>query len=39
LSADGKSFDSKITLELFGKDGSVMAAGGEAAASAKRIRF
>ena len=39
LSADGNSFDSKVTLELFGKDGKVMAGGGEATASGKRIRF
>jgi hypothetical protein len=32
--ADGNSFDSRITLELFGKDGNVMAGGGEATASA-----
>jgi hypothetical protein len=39
LSADGNSFDSKVTLELFGQDGKVMAGGGEATASGKRIRF
>ena len=39
LSADGNSFDSKLALELFGKDGKVMAGGGEATASGKRIRF
>ncbi len=39
LSADGNSFDSKVVLELFGKDGKVVAGGGEATASGKRIRF
>ena len=39
LSPDGNSFDSKVALELFGKDGKVMAGGGEATASGKRIRF
>jgi hypothetical protein len=39
LSADGNSFDSRITLELFGKDGNVMAGGGEATASRKRLHF
>ncbi len=39
LSADGNSFDSKVTLEMFGKDGNVLTGGGEAVARAKRIRF
>ena len=39
LSADGNSFDSKITLKLFNKDGKVMPGGGEAIASGKRLRF
>lgn len=39
LSTDGNSFDSTVTLELFGKDGNVVAGGGEANASGKRIRF
>jgi len=39
LSADGNSFDSKVILELYAKDGKVVAGGGEAAASGKRIRF
>jgi len=37
LSADGKSFDSSITLELFDKGGTAIAGGGEARASGKRI--
>jgi hypothetical protein len=39
LSADGNSFDSRITLELFDKDGKGVPGGGEATASGKRIRF
>ena len=39
LSSDGNSFDSKVTLELFGKDGKVMEGGGEATGSGRRIRF
>jgi hypothetical protein len=39
LSADGNSFDSKITFELFEKDGKVMAGGGEGVASGKRMAF
>jgi hypothetical protein len=39
LSADGNSFDSKVTVELLGKDGKVMAGGGEGTASGRRIRF
>jgi hypothetical protein len=39
LSADGNSFDSAITLELFDKDGKAVAGGGEASASGTRLRF
>ena len=39
LSADGNSFDSSITLELFDKEGKAMTGGGEATAQAKRIGF
>ncbi len=39
LSADGNSFDSKLTLKLFSKDGKAIDGGGEATASGKRIRF
>jgi hypothetical protein len=39
LSADGNSFESRITLELFNKDGKAMPGGGEATASGKRLRF
>jgi hypothetical protein len=39
LSADGNSFDSKVTVELLGKDGKVMAGGGEGTASGRRVRF
>ncbi len=39
LSTDGNSFESGITLELFDKDGKVMAGGGEATASGKRLGF
>ncbi len=39
LSADGNSFESRITLELFNKDGKAMPGGGEASASGKRIHF
>ena len=39
LSADGKSFDSSITLELFDNGGTAIAGGGEASASGKRIAF
>jgi hypothetical protein len=39
LSADGNSFDSRITLELFDKNGKVMEGGGEATASATRLHF
>ena len=37
LSADGNSFDSKIILELFGKDGKVMAGGRLSDARSRRI--
>ena len=39
LSADGNSFDSALHLDLFDKDGKVMAGGGEASASGTRLRF
>jgi hypothetical protein len=39
LSADGNSFDSSITLELFDKGGKAIAGGGEASASGTRIAF
>ena len=39
LSADGNSFDSRITLELFGKDGKPAAGGGEGTATAQRLRY
>jgi hypothetical protein len=39
LSADGNSFDSRITLEMFDKQGKAVTGGGEAAASGTRIRF
>jgi hypothetical protein len=39
LSADGNSFESRITLELFDKDGKAIAGGGQATASGKRLRF
>jgi hypothetical protein len=38
LSADGKSFDSRIVPELFDKDEKPSPGGGEAAATAKRIQ-
>jgi hypothetical protein len=37
LSADGKSFDSKLHLELFGQDGKPVTGGGEATAKGTRI--
>ncbi|MGB7905619.1 MAG: hypothetical protein WCF43_13055 [Steroidobacteraceae bacterium] len=37
LSADGKSFDSKLHLELFGQDGKPVAGGGDATAKGTRI--
>jgi hypothetical protein len=39
LSADGNSFDSSITLELFDKVGKATAGGGEATAKGQRIGF
>ena len=39
LSADGNSFDSSITLELFDKGGKAIAGGGEARAKGRRIAF
>jgi hypothetical protein len=39
LSGDGKTFDSKATLELFDKEGKPMAGGGEATAKGARIAF
>jgi hypothetical protein len=39
LSADGNSFDSSITLELFDKGGKTIAGGGEANAKGRRIGF
>lgn len=39
LSADGNSFDSKLTLKLFNKAGKAIDGGGEATASGTRIRF
>ena len=38
LSTDGNSFDSRVMLQLFGKDGKAQV-GGEATATARRIRF
>lgn|GEM_PF-663684 len=38
LSADGNSFDSRITLEVFDKDGRPVAGGGEGTATAQRLR-
>jgi hypothetical protein len=39
LSADGNAFESRLTLELFDKEGKAIAGGGEATASGKRLRF
>jgi len=39
LSADGNSFDSRITLELFDKDGKPVAGGGEGTATGQRVRY
>jgi len=39
LSADGNSFDSRITLELFDKDGKPVAGGGEGSAAGQRVRY
>jgi hypothetical protein len=38
LSADGNSFDSRITLELFDKKGKPVKGGGEGTATGQRIR-
>jgi hypothetical protein len=39
LSADGNSFDSTITLEMFDKEGKATAGGAEGTAFGKRLRF
>lgn len=39
LSADGNSFEAKITLEMFDNEGKVTKGGGEGTASGTRIRF
>jgi hypothetical protein len=39
LSADGNSFDSRITLELFDKDGKPATGGGEGTATGQRVRY
>ena len=39
LSADGNSFDSTLTLTLFNKDGKIIAGGGQASASGRRLGF
>jgi len=39
LSADGNSFDSRITLDLFDKEGRPVAGGGEGTASGQRLGF
>jgi hypothetical protein len=39
LAADGNTFESEVTLQLFSKDGKVMAGGGEASATGKRLGF
>jgi hypothetical protein len=39
LSADGNSFDSRITLEMFDKEGKAVAGGAEGTAFGKRLRF
>lgn len=39
LTADGNSFDSRITLELFDKDGKPAAGGGEGTAAAQKLRY
>jgi hypothetical protein len=39
LSKDGNSFDSKITFELFDKEGKAIPGGGEATAEGKKIGF
>jgi hypothetical protein len=39
LSADGNSFDSRITLELFDRDGKPAAGGGNGTATAQRLGY
>lgn len=39
LSADGNSFDSRITLELFDRNGKPAAGGGEGTATAQKLRY
>jgi hypothetical protein len=39
LSPDGNSFESRITLELFDKDGKPAAGGGEGTAVGQRLRY
>jgi len=39
LSADGNSFESRITLQLFDKDGKPAPGGGEGTAAGRRIRY
>lgn len=39
LSADGNTFESRITLELFSKEGKPVEGGGDATASAERLRY
>jgi hypothetical protein len=39
LSADGNSFDSRITLALFDKEGKPVAGGGEGTATGQRVRY
>lgn len=39
LSADGNSFESRITLELFDKEGKPATGGGEGTAAGHRIRY
>jgi hypothetical protein len=38
LAADGNAFDSRITLELFDKEGKPVSGGGSGAATARRIK-
>ena len=39
LSADGNSFESRINLELFDKDGKPAAGGGEGTATARKVKY
>jgi hypothetical protein len=39
LSADGNAFESRITLELFDKDGKPVPGGGEGTATGQRVRY